>query len=110
MDEQDRIKMVMQTSLQAAVPLWIERVRDWPFEKRKERALWASEMVASKGDVLQYGGKPGEAAIVFNALAEGLACLAFQPGGVTFLGDHWEEYDGKRQGKTRSELFDDDGS
>ena len=31
-----------------------------------------------------------ETAAAFNALAEGLACLAFSPGGVTFYGLHFE--------------------
>jgi len=34
--------------------------------------------------------KRGESAAAFNALAKGLACAAFQPGGVKFLGDRWE--------------------
>lgn len=77
-------------SLEAAVPLWIDRVRRVPFEQRAERAKTLADVVASKGDVLQFGGKSGEAAEAFNALAEGLAIAALQPGGVTFHELHWE--------------------
>lgn len=35
-------------------------------------------------------GEPSySAGEVFNFLAKGLACLAYQPGGVTFAGQHW---------------------
>lgn len=53
----------------------------------------------SQGDVgpalLAVGERPrgknvGKVAAVFDALAEGLALLALENGGVTFLGRHWE--------------------
>jgi hypothetical protein len=81
---------LMSTSLQVAVPLWIEEVRGWTVERRVATARESADVVASKGDVLQFGGKKGEAAEAFNALARGLACCAYQPGGITFLGDHYE--------------------
>lgn len=80
-------------ALDAAVPLWIEKLREVPVASRIERARGLADIIASKGDVLQFGGKG--CAEAFNALAESLACLAFQPGGVRFMGRHWEATGGK---------------
>jgi hypothetical protein len=76
-------------ALEAAVPLHILLMRDWPETRRINEAQWAAGVIAERGDVLQYGGKPGAAAAAFNALAKGLAVAAFAPGGVTFAGLHW---------------------
>lgn len=86
---------VLLVALEAAVPLWIVELRRMPAGQRERtRTVWAragAESIAHKGDVLQYGSKRrGEAADVFSHLARGLAALAFQPGGVTFAGLHFE--------------------
>jgi hypothetical protein len=83
--------------LDLAVPLWIVELRALTFEERAERARRGVQVICESGDVLMYGsgikpkagqlGKTGEA---FNAVACGLAALAYQPGGVKFLGRHWE--------------------
>jgi hypothetical protein len=39
--------------------------------------------------VLLYGGKRGEAAHLFNRLAQTVAVLAFVPGGIEFCGTRW---------------------
>ena len=80
--------------LQATVPLLIlELAALRPAEREAVRRGWASDAateVGSKGDVLQYGSRRrGKAAQVFNHLARGLAASAFQPGGITFAGQHW---------------------
>jgi hypothetical protein len=80
--------------LQAAVPLWILELTALPEVERDARIrTWArvgADEGGSKGDVLQYGSKRrGEAAAVFNHLARGLAAAAYQPGGVTWAGQHW---------------------
>ena len=86
----------MRMALGAAVPLWVFKLRQQPWKVLSKRAHECAHIVAEKGDILQYRGKkPGETAAAFNALAEGLAILSFCPGGVTFLGEHWEnKYDG----------------
>lgn len=43
------------------------------------------------GDVLQYHSK-GDTAIAMHKLCEGLAVLAFAPGGVKFAGQHFEAH------------------
>lgn len=77
------------TSLQAAVPLWILEVRDWPEIQRAAMGGESGQYIAEHGDELMYGGKKGRAAAAFNHLARGLACLAYAPGGVSFAGEHW---------------------
>lgn len=81
---------LLRVALQAAVPLWVQEAAIWSAEYRLTVARESADVVASKGDVLQFGGEKGEAAKAFNALARGLACCAYQPGGVTFMGDHYE--------------------
>lgn len=97
---------LMAASLEVAVPLWQERVASLSADERLAKVGDISQMLAEKGDVLQYGGgKRGEAAACFNALAEGLAILSYCPGGVTFLGQHWEAAEGasrQHQGSERS--------
>ena len=77
-------------ALEAAVPLHIVEIRGWTPKQRQRFASEAATIVGSQGDILQYGGgKRGEVANVFNHLARGLACAAYQIGGVTFAGYHW---------------------
>lgn len=46
-----------------------------------------AQQIAEKSDVLMMGGgRKGEAAQVFGVLADGLAIMAFAPGGVAFMG------------------------
>lgn len=82
---------LLVASLSAAVPLWISVLADLEMDFILERAKKCGAIVAEKGDIILYKSKhKGASAAAFNALAEGLACLAFCPGGVRFLGLHWE--------------------
>lgn len=86
----DPRQITLVETLAFAVPLWIDEIRSLTDSQRAARARRCSAMVAERGDVLQFGSsKPGKAAEVFNALAEGLACGAYQPGGINFAGRHW---------------------
>jgi hypothetical protein len=84
------VNAVLVPALQCAVPLHIQDVRGWTAEQRVAYCREHADTVASQGDVLQFGGKKGEAAKLFNILARCLACLAYQPGGVKLFGCHWE--------------------
>lgn len=81
-------------ALEAAVPLWMLQLDELePAERHDVMRAWATagaDAVASKGDTLMFKSARGETAATFNALARGLAALAFCPGGVTFAGRHWE--------------------
>ena len=84
------VAMLLNMSLQAAVPLWIEEFRRLPVETRIAFAHESAQIIAEKGDCLMFRSKKkGETTAVFNALAKGLAALAFSPGGVRFLGTHY---------------------
>jgi hypothetical protein len=78
---------VLPLTLRLAVPLNIMKMRDWSPERRCEVGRAQATTVASHGDDLMYGGK--HCADAFNALAMGLAALAYQPGGARFLDLHW---------------------
>lgn len=99
---------ILAVALSFAVPLWIEQVRGLGAEDRRLRGEQLSRIISlgEKHDDMrgQHGSGPallvcgeqakgankGGPAVVFNALAEGLALMAYQPGGVTYLGLHWE--------------------
>ncbi len=99
---------MIDIALSAAVPLWIEKVRHMTPDQRTKLAALASRTIAwgQKNDETrgQHGSGPallacgeqplgadiGGPAAVFNAMAAGLALGAFQPGGVSFMGHHWE--------------------
>jgi len=82
---------LMQGSLSVAVPLWIERLRGLSWEEKQKRVVDVPTLLGEKGDVMLFGGgEKGEAGEVFNRLAEGVAVLAFMPGGVNVFGCHFE--------------------
>lgn len=79
--------------ISAAVPLHVLEIQraggptDYDYAEVRH---FAGEL-AARGDILQFGGgKKGEAADLANRLARGIAILAWLPGGVTFLGQHFE--------------------
>lgn len=81
-------------TLRFAVPLHIAEVAELTVEQRLTVAKRCAETVGAKGDTLLFKSKSaagrrstGEA---FSALARGLACLAYLPGGVEFANTlHW---------------------
>jgi hypothetical protein len=82
---------LIKASLQVAVPLWIERLKHSSFEYRNERGRICGDHIGEHGDIILYrGGKKGDSAFAFNRLAEGMAILAFQPGGVEAFDLHFE--------------------
>lgn len=83
----------LQSSLSAAVPLWIENFvqKGYSLDEVFEIAKGASQMIAEKGDLILFKSKKkGETADAFNALAKGIAALAFVPGGVKTFGMHFQ--------------------
>jgi hypothetical protein len=83
---------LLTATLEVAVPLRIMQYRALGVTEiaDKEREALV-EMIAAHGDDIIYASKKkGGTADAFNALARALALLSFAPGGVTFLGLHWE--------------------
>ena len=83
--------------LQVAVPLWFLKIEALAgslsasefAQEIAARAKRCGDDVAEHGDCLMFRVKD-KSAHVFNSLAEGIACMAFCPGGVTLFGTHWE--------------------
>jgi hypothetical protein len=73
------------------VPLIAERIAGFPLDH--DRIRTALPIIGQQGEIVvlkERPSKPGRAAELFNALAYGLAAMALQPGGVDFLGVHFE--------------------
>ena len=82
---------LLRTALAAAVPLWIHDLQGTPWDVLQARAPVCAQVIAEHGDDILYASRvKGATAKAFNALAEALAVLSFVPGGVTFLGLHFE--------------------
>lgn len=80
-------------SLRALVPIWMATHRDICTFVAHRRARACARVVGEKGDILQFSesalrnGKVGEA---FSRLAEGIALLAFEDGGIDVYGLHFD--------------------
>lgn len=79
---------LIRLTLSAAVPMHVHEIRGHTADWLLQESQRCADVIAGKGDVLQYGGKG--CADAFNALARGLACAALvAEGGVTWQGMHW---------------------
>jgi hypothetical protein len=88
---------LLPMTLSAAVPLWIAdfKTQSWESVQARfsETVKDLPELLGSRGDVLLFGGsKKGEAANLFNRLAEAIALMSFLPGGITTFGTTWESF------------------
>ena len=81
----------LQTSLSAAVPLWILEKQKQSWAEISQRIPYCLEIIAHHADDALFKSKEkGKTAAAFNAIAEAIAILSFIPGGVTIFGNHWE--------------------
>ena len=81
----------LTTSLEVAVPMHImELVTREPAELVAIARQCADVVAAHGDDILFRSKRKGATAEAFNALARGLAVLAYSPGGVDFAGLHFE--------------------
>jgi len=86
--------MSLTTSMEAAIPIWIEKFKKQPLDEIHKRMTEQSKtlpgLLGGKGEIMLFGGgKKGEAANMFNQTAEAIALMSFLPGGVSVFG-HWE--------------------
>ena len=80
---------LLETTLDAAVPLWIHQFRDLSEEERMEMIGEISPGFAERMEyVIQK--TEGKTADAFNDLARAIALMSFLPGGVKCFGRHWE--------------------
>jgi hypothetical protein len=86
----------MRLHVETMVPLRIHDYLKCPGGIDEQRFEYARNVlawdIAEQGDTLLYRVK-GKSAEMINKLVEGLAILSFCPGGVTFLGIHFEAAD-----------------
>ena len=108
-EREAQYRMTLVEALRGSVPLWMAHWWRWPPTIREARGRYCGQLVGTFGDQIQWAckgrkdrvetmtdgeelvmaGSPGTAG-AFNRLAEGLAIAAYQPGGVTAFGMHWE--------------------
>ena len=81
----------LPTMLPFLVEMAVLDVRLWSPERRIAYARARAQIFAEKSDTLMFGSKTkGEAGQLMGELAKVIACLSFQPGGVTLFGCHWQ--------------------
>lgn len=89
---------LMRLFLSTSVPMWIDEVRYWRPAYREQKAHEIGEEISASQELVADAnvegrvgkGERGWVAIGFNLLAQGLALLAYCPGGVVFAGHHWQ--------------------
>lgn len=98
-ESQGDIDPMTRSMLGFAVPMWIDKMRFWRWEYRQQVAVLCGDVIshhqgiAAICDTAARGtARKGDLALCFNALAQGLALLAFCPGGIVFAGHHWEAH------------------
>lgn len=98
-------------TLSLAVPMWQDKIvkEAWTTDRVVEETRRCAQIVAEKGDVIQFKVK-GETAKAFNALAEGIALLSFVPGGVRTFGMHFEGHLPGFSAERLVEMFDELGA
>lgn len=80
---------LLPTMLGVAVPLWQLQFRELTSEERSDIAQESLDTLMRAGEAILYRVE-GKTAEAFNALARGIACLSFAPGGVDAFGQHFE--------------------
>lgn len=91
MNGEEYTRELLKAALSVSVPLLIWEYRDVPIDELLALAPEVSQYIAEHGDMVLYKSKKkGETAKAFNNVARGLAILAHAPGGVKFLGLHFE--------------------
>jgi len=78
-------------ALVAAVPIWHHDLElPATLDEHMKTVGEIADLLATKGDILLYGGgKKGEVAEAFNALAKGIAVLSCVPNGIEAFGYRW---------------------
>jgi hypothetical protein len=86
----DTSRELLRIALSCAVPLHAADLVTVPLSDLVAQAPAMGQYLAEHGDRLMFRSKRGETAEAFATCAKALAILSFFPGGVTFLGDHYE--------------------
>lgn len=91
---------ILKEFLQTAVPLWIMRFKDVPWEDLKLIMKESERILEESGELAVFAQvKQGQTAKAFNAIARAIAALSFVPGGIEIFGRHFEtKYEGPAMG------------
>jgi hypothetical protein len=83
---------MLVAALRIAVPLMIADLTDHTSApERKVMAADRAPFIHGSGDNMMFwGSETGNDARAFNHMALGIALGAFEPGGITAFGQHWE--------------------
>lgn len=81
---------LLRESLPPAVLIQFAHARRRGPAERQWRGRSLAGYLGTYGDQGAFPGKPGKAATYLMRLAEAVAILAFQPGGITVFGLHFE--------------------
>lgn len=90
----DTTGTLLAMTLAASVPFIIHDfvLMGGPTDYQRERAIANGQIAMEKADELMYGTRKGEPAQLFAYLAQVIAVLAFELGGITTFGQHYEAY------------------
>ena len=84
---------ILKIALETSVTLMIEEMKSGrrTSELTPEQTSRVASLITEHGDKMLYRpDKKGQGAEVFNELANVIACLAFQPNGITIFDMHFE--------------------
>ena len=82
-------EVLLKSSLEVAVPLWIEAFKDYDWEQLQKIISDSKNALSecAEGIIYRIEGKSAKA---FNALAKTIAILSYCPGGIEIFGMRFE--------------------
>lgn len=83
MDETN--KTLLTSSLEVAVPLWIETFKNYNWNEFKRVMNNSEDILSECAEAVLYR-IDGKSAKAFNALAKAIAVLSYVPGGIEIFG------------------------
>ncbi|MBC8488483.1 MAG: hypothetical protein H8D45_20845 [Bacteroidetes bacterium] len=88
MPKEEITKTLLTSSLEVAVPLWVESFRNYSWDKLKNVMNESQEVFGECAEAVLYRIE-GKSAKAFNALAKAIAALSYVPGGIEIFGMKW---------------------
>ena len=85
---------LLQSSLEVAVPLWIECFKDYEWEDLQRVMKESEDVLAECAEAVLYRIE-GKSAKAFNALAKAIAALSYVPEGIEIFGMKWNSNNNK---------------
>jgi hypothetical protein len=104
----DSTLKILREFLQTAVPLWVIRFKDLPWEELQQVMKESEKILEESGELAVFATvKKGETAKAFNAVARAIAALSFVPGGIDIFNLHFEtKHEGPTMGRSTRAIRD----